>query len=492
MSSRRVALRLLLTLVVVAVASGHVGTSNAYYEGLAGPYDVRVIVRTPGVVPGLAQISIRVVGGGRPTAVTVQPLFWATGAQGAPPPDAAQPVSGENGLYAAELWLMTPGAYSVRVTLSGDAGEGIAFVPVNAVAERRLAMSPVMALVLICGGLFLFVGALTIVGAAVRESVVAPGADPGQRRLTRSRIAMGVGGVVLAAILWAGWNWWDTVDAAYRARMFKPLSTSASVAEVPGGQLLTLRIDDPAWLGRDWSPLVPDHGKLMHMFLLHDGDLSAFAHLHPVRADSSSFEVLVPPVPAGTYRLYADIVQENGFAQTLVDTVTIAEPMDDIGELPSTDPDDAWSALPPFPTATSTEYVLPSGRRVTLRGASRPLANQELSLDFRITEPDGTPSVLETYAGMLSHGVVTMGDGSVFMHVHPGGSIAMAAQDRFARADSDAMHDMSSMAMPITPPPGDLSFPFVFPSDGVYRVLVQVKAAGVVETAAFDIVVPKA
>jgi hypothetical protein len=490
MSFRRVTPRLLLTLVAAAAASGHVGTSNAYYEGMAGPYTVRVIVRTPGVVPGLAQISIRMVEGPRPTSVTVQPLFWATGERGAPPPDAAVPVQGEDGLYGAELWLMAPGSYSVRVALGGDAGEGTAFVPVSAVAERRLAMSPAMALVLICGGLFLFAGAVTIVGAAVRESVVDPGTDPDQRRLTRARIAMGVGAVVLAVILWAGWNWWGTVDAAYRARMFRPLSTSAAVEDVPGGRLLTLTIDDPAWFGRDWSPLVPDHGKLMHMFLLRDGDLAAFAHVHPVRADSSSFQALVPPVPAGTYRVYADIVQESGFVQTLVDTVTVGEPALDAGEAAATDPDDVWSPLPSFPTAATTEYVLLSGRRVTLLGASRPLANQELSLDFRITEPDGTPSALETYAGMLSHGVVTMGDGSVFMHVHPGGSIAMAAQDRFARGD--AMPDMAAaMPMPTAPPPGDVSFPFVFPSDGVYRVLVQVKIAGVVETAAFDLVVPE-
>src|SRR2546426_8965308 len=46
---------------VALVASAHVGSPDTYFEGAAGPYPVRVIVRTPGVVPGLAQITVRLL-----------------------------------------------------------------------------------------------------------------------------------------------------------------------------------------------------------------------------------------------------------------------------------------------------------------------------------------------------------------------------------------------------------------------------------------------
>ena len=64
--------------------------------------------------------------------------------------------------------------------------------------------------------------------------------------------------------------------------------------------------------------LFPIMGKLMHLFMVKQDDLNAFAHLHPVPAGRKRiFECAVPPLPAGHYSLYADITHENGFTQTL-------------------------------------------------------------------------------------------------------------------------------------------------------------------------------
>ena len=512
-----------------STTSAHVGTSNAYFDGAAGPYGVRVIVRTPGVIPGLAQASVRILTGEGVERVTVRPLRSDVGLEGAPPPDVAVPVRGERGLYSAELWLMTAGSYSVEVGVAGAEGEGTVFVPVLAVAERLLVMDPAFGVGLAAVGLFLFVGAVTIVGAAVRESVLERGAEPDVRSRWKGRFAMAGFTIVLGAFVGGGWIWWDAVDAAYRSRMYRPWSTTAEVSATGGTRLLSLTIDDADWRAIEGLPdagLLPDHGKLMHMFLVRAGDLSAFAHVHPVREGRDRFIVPVPPLPAGRYRIYADIVLENGFAPTLVDAVHVplAEPAptgqspvaggagtedDDLlpaGPVP--DPDDSWATLLPHGASRSASYTLPSGRTVRWERSGLLGVDEETTLRFFVTEPDGSPSALEPYMGMLSHAAVLRNDGSVFVHLHPAGSINLTAQMRFAQVEgarpaaSPATEGGRGGSTPgdshagqrhaVPPAASAVTFPFVFPEPGSYRIVVQVRVAAEVETAAFDVEVEEA
>src|SRR5205085_389178 len=55
------------------VCYGHIGSSTVFYEGAAGPYQVRVSIQPPEVVPGRAQINVR-VNNGIPSIVTALPV----------------------------------------------------------------------------------------------------------------------------------------------------------------------------------------------------------------------------------------------------------------------------------------------------------------------------------------------------------------------------------------------------------------------------------
>ena len=156
---------------------GHIGSPNVFLEGQAGPYPVRVTIQPPGVVPGIADIFVR-VSAATVEAVTVQPVLHDTGQAEAPPPDLATPVGSDPQLYRAELWLEREGSYRVHVGVSGPAGAGEVIVPLLSLATRFSDMPPEIGILLAGLGGVLFVAALSILGAAVRESVLPPGATP--------------------------------------------------------------------------------------------------------------------------------------------------------------------------------------------------------------------------------------------------------------------------------------------------------------------------
>jgi hypothetical protein len=96
---------------------------------------------------------------------------------------------------------------------------------------------------------------------------------------------------------------------------------------------------------------------------------------------------------------------------------------------------------------------------------------------------------------MAAHAVVLREDGSVFIHLHPMGTVATTAQQIFRARDrgdttargrlrADALRDSTTMPMTFT---GALSFPYEFPKAGRYRIWVQAKPGREILTGAFDV-----
>jgi len=492
-----------ISLLYLALAA-HVGSPDAWYEGNAGPYKVTVQVQMPGVVPGVAQVFVRVPGE-RPDRVTiVANKFDATG--GAPPPEEATPVEGDPGLYSGKLWLMSGGSNSITVDVSGSRGSGKAVVPVVNVPLRRLDLDPRLGIGLSVVGVFLFAGLVTIIGAAVREGSLPPGEAPPPANRARARRASLGTSVALAVILFGGWKWWNSEDSSFRENIFRPLASKAIVVAASPQPRFVFSIVDSAWVHRgdtawlrkhdanSWTPLIPDHGKLMHLFLVRD-DLEAFAHLHPSSLDSVVFPSALPPLPAGSYRVYADIVHESGYAQTMVASVALGSPSA-ASSASASDPDDSWFAAPVQRGARSV--TLADGSVMTWKAGKNPIAaGRDAELRFEVRNADGTPATLEPYMGMAGHAVVARDDGSVFVHLHPSGTVPMASQMAFEMRQpgdtvrgklggriSAAEHAMMSGPLPAM---SEVGFPYAFPKPGNYRVWVQVRKTGRILTGAFDV-----
>jgi len=156
--------------------SAHVGSPDTWFEGNAGPYRVTVQIETAGVIPGVANVNVRVLGGGAEKVTIQTNRFDVTGP--APPPEPTQQVEGNEGLYNGKLWIMSGGSNSVTVNVTGSKGAGSVVVPVVIVAYSRLGMNVPMGIGLAAMGVFLFAGLVTIVGAAVREGSLPPGEPP--------------------------------------------------------------------------------------------------------------------------------------------------------------------------------------------------------------------------------------------------------------------------------------------------------------------------
>jgi len=485
--------RCIAALSLGVVLAAHVGSPDVYFSGNAGPYVVDVAVRPPQVVPGIAEVHVK-VRDSAVSSVVIRPVYWRAGSKGAPSGDEAKPVAGRPGSFAGELWLMAAGSYSVYVTVRGKAGSGTVVVPVAAVATGQLALSPFLKVLLGVLGTLLIAGVVTAVHAAAGESQVAPGEDVPPERKRKARNAVLIALPVMGFIVLGGARWWNSEATRYRSTLYRPTQTATIIDRVNGVPTLTMSIVDPAFVNGGATPIMPDHGKLAHMFIARTEGPVYFAHLHPRMPDAATLVTPLPALPAGKYRVFNDIVHESGFQRTLVDSFTLNAPLESSGPA-ALSPDDAWSAF--VATRVDRDMNLSwHGDSLFMgwRGNIHPVVNETDVLEFVLYTKHADLVTVQPYLGMLAHAVVMRDDGKVFVHLHPNGTAAMASQAVFAlrdRGDTTANGRLKLehpvMAEMVPTRVHNISFPYAFPSAGLYRVWVQVRVAGEVHTSGYEI-----
>ena len=471
------------------------------------------------MIPGIAEIQIRTSTPGVKQIKIVPLYIVGEGSKYPPPPDVLLPSKDDPQFFSGKLWLMASGSWQVRVEADGDAGSGTIAVPVPAAARSTMPMQKGLGALLAALMVLLVAGIVSIIGAARREGQLEPGQQVGPAQKRAARLVMAGAFVIVAAVLVGGAFWWKTAAANLSNRMIYT-APDLFVSLVPGDQML-LRIGDSKWHTRRpetvATSLMPDHGHLMHLFLIRTPQMDRFYHLHPVPDKGGVFLDNLPPIAAGHYQVFADIVRVSGFPDTLSAQIDIPE----TAGKPLSGDDSTASAAPISADSQNAKDIkgaeatndaqaslissLPDGTQMIWERAPGPLpANQLLWFKFRLEDANGKPVAnLEPYMGMAGHAEFVRSDLSVFAHVHPDGSVPMAAVQladatlakNSATAASSNPSETTEMNMPgmATMPgmadgslPPEVSFPYGFPKPGIYRIFVQVKYNGQVETGVFD------
>ncbi len=430
---------LLWLCVLFGVGAGqgraHVGAPDVYVKATAGPYQLLVSVHPPTVVPGAAGVDVRTEDAG----VRAVSVSLAGGAA-----QELQRFSTEQ-IFTGSVWVASNGAWRVTIHVSGDKGEAETMVPVPGVslpaAGRRWKLV-----------YFLLLGTMLAIAFAVAM-------------FRRRKVRPGAVLVAISVCLLLG--------SLHEAFAVRQTAAVANVEMLPDGKL---QIQLPGRM----NDLVEDHGHLMHLFAVREPEMDVMLHLHPVQVSPGRFEVSLPSMAPGAFRVYADVVHQDGRLETFTETAglpveagRVLQGDDSVGVAPGL----SRAQVATGPGRTIVRLMDGYTMTLDLGSALRPRSGQMLR--FTLLDPVGQPAPdMQLYMGMAAHAAVVKTDGTVFAHIHPAGTIPMAAYGS----------NMSGMEMMMVPS-NEASFPFGFPTAGAYRVFVQMKHGGIVETGAFDLLV---
>ena len=481
-------------LLLLSSIYSDIGHYNFTYEGEAFNKTLRALVKPPGVVPGIANITINTLNQSI-DSIKIQPVKWhgkisshphiKAGPQGAPPSELMRKIEDNKKFFEGELWLMDFGAYNINIELFKNNQSEIINIPINSIATEIKPMTFQVSLILFCLMLLLLFGATNIITIAYRESTIPYNQKINPEKIKASKLIRLCSFILLLFILYAGNKWWNDTEIAYRENLYVPMENKVKLITNGEQNILQIFFTDELWLSGMIPDLMPDHGKIMHLYLIHE-NYSQLCHLHPKRnkKNKNLFEVVLPDIEQGIYYLYMDITLESGFSSTLTNKINYVK--SNIKQIEynslNSDKDDSY-------ISNNFKHQLDWLNKKNIFNI-----NENIDLTFQTQTLDGKPSKIEPYIQMGGHGAILKNDHSVFIHIHPIGTISMASQELynqndeientgicyFGTTDDSLKTYFKKQNSIVNFPPISLDKP------GQYMMWIQAKSEGEIITQKFD------
>lgn len=435
---RRVRIVLLTSLLVTGmladIALAHVGGLRESFEIVAGAYDLAVMVTD--LRPGSDQVSVVVrVERGNASQLEVQDALTSQIV-------SADALCASRPSFFATLPTRRTALRTINIRVSGSDGYGVGSLTLEPEEEgpRTWAERLVCWLTLACAGTVLLQG----VFAAARWRSAPHGVHLREANISSS---------VLGLVLGVSWSVGLGAETVSRARKAPSLSSRER-----GGRILL----DFRDLGRDLT-IAKNHGKWLHVLLLSEGAGDTLAHLHPQKLGRESFDAALPPLPAGRYIVFAELLTEAGSIVTLRDELRLTTHAE---HQESGDADDVWyNGAAPRPSSPCD---------LVLNAPTNARAGERIMLRFRLKDTL-LRAPLELYMGMLAHVFIFDRAGQTFAHLHA----QPVTHIRLPHVSTE------QSKLPTTP--SLLEVPFVATQSGRHQIFVQVRCAGEVRTSAFTL-----
>ena len=190
------------------------------------------------------------------------------------------------------------------------------------------------------------------------------------------------------------------------------------------------------------------HDRPMHVFVIREGDLQNFSHIHPgLDLQDGHFKIFYSPSASGSYRVFAEATVKGR-------TSVFEFPATVFGEAAS------LRAFPDF-----RRFIREGPLTYIFLREENIRAGRETDFTFKVSDPAGRILRLGKYLGENMHIEIISEDLRHFHHIHAeygSGNHHGSSLIEKARANGGEEHD-----------PNELNFEFAFPEPGIYKMVLE-------------------